>query len=109
MSRQHARPTKGAIGGLGQIEQFPEHLWHEKFGGWLRDVKAAYSVTSDEPSLYPTPQAAQRKDSDSEYDRLCPGWRCLRRSAGGSDQHWASSSKWVAVMHKDYCGHIKEM
>ena len=31
---------------------------HEKVGGWLRDVQAAYA--SDRPSPYPTPPGAAR-------------------------------------------------
>ena len=43
---------------------------HDKVGGWLRDVRAAYE--SDGPSFYPSPPAAPHKDqyvSDSENGR----------------------------------------
>ena len=45
---------------------------HQKVGGWLRDLQAAYA--SDGPPPYPTPPSAPRKDqyvsdSDSEYGR----------------------------------------
>ena len=46
---------------------------HERVGGWLRDVQAAYSSGGSSP--YPTLPSAPRKDeyvSDSEYGRDRP-------------------------------------
>ena len=54
---------------------------HQKVGGWLRAVQAAYA--SDGPSPYPTPPGTLHKDqyisdSDSEYGRDCPRRRRRR-------------------------------
>ena len=83
-----------------------DHEWqngllpgHEKVGGWLRDVQAAYA--SDGPPPYPTPPGAPRKDqhvSISENGRDRPRRRRsqpLTRIKNGN-----------LYVHKDYAGRL---